>query len=131
MGGYLGLGPYTGIDILASNHLTHDEVLLYELKEKKHIDHQTVAVYVSNNPSEPSMLKFGSYDPEGFANPDDMGVFSTVNYNKWAVETSDMEFTLKKGDTKSTADFHEESFQTGNFLVDPGLPFFYVPAVYF
>lgn len=100
-------------------------------KRKKHIDHQTVAVYVSNNPSEPSMLKFGSYDPEGFANPDDMGVFSTVNYNTWAVETSDMEFTLKKGDTKSTADFHEESFQTGNFLVDPGLPFFYVPAVYF
>lgn len=39
MGGYLGLGPFTGIDKLSSNHLTHDEVLLYELKDKNHIDH--------------------------------------------------------------------------------------------
>lgn len=39
MGGYLGLGPFTGIDKLESNHLNHDEVLLYELKDKNHIDH--------------------------------------------------------------------------------------------
>ena len=39
VGGYLGLGPYTGIDIRESNHLKYDEVLLYELKTYHHIDH--------------------------------------------------------------------------------------------
>jgi hypothetical protein len=37
--GYMGLAPYTGIDILESNHLIFEEVLLYELKENKHIEH--------------------------------------------------------------------------------------------
>jgi len=37
--GYLGLGPYTGIDRRESTHLKHDEVLLFELKERHHIEH--------------------------------------------------------------------------------------------
>lgn len=131
LGGYLGLGPYTGIDILASNHLTHDEVLLYELKHKRHIDHQTVAIYVSSNPNEPSMLKFGSYDPEGFANPDDMGVFDTVSYNTWAIDASGSFSLINGAGTRLHTDFHEASYQTGNFLIDPSLPFFYIPATQF
>ena len=77
------------------------------------------------------MMKFGSYDPEGFKDPDDMGVFDTVWYNTWAIEASGS-FTLKDSSGKSLqADFHEGDFQTGNFQVEPGLPFFYVPATYF
>ena len=39
MGGYIGLAPYTDIDVLISSHLDKEEVLLYELKNKSHIDH--------------------------------------------------------------------------------------------
>lgn len=62
MGGYIGLGPFTAIDVLMSAHLQKQEVFLYELKDKHHIDHQTVAFYVSTDPSQPSFMKFGSYD---------------------------------------------------------------------
>ena len=131
MGGYLGLGPFTGIDKLESNHLNHDEVLLYELKDKNHIDHETVAFYVSSSSNHLSMIKFGSYDPEGFKDPSDMGIFSTVWYNTWAIEASGT-YTLKDRSGKTLqAEFHDSDVQTGNFMVDPGLPFFYVPATYF
>lgn len=95
MSGYLGLGPYTGIDELESNHLTIDEAFLFELKQKHHVDHQTFAFYVSSDPAEPSMIKFGSYDPEGFENPDDMGIFRTAGLRSWAIKAAGT-LTLKK-----------------------------------
>ena len=39
MSGYIGLAPYTDLDVLMSNHLQEEEVFLHELKAKNHVEH--------------------------------------------------------------------------------------------
>lgn len=76
-------------------------------------------------------MKFGSYDPEGFANPADMGIFYSVAFNSWALEASgSFKLTSSSGETRE-ATFGEGSYQTGNFEIEPGFPFFYVPNTFF
>lgn len=55
-------------------------------------------------------MKFGSYDPEGFANHDDMGVFYTVYYNTWAIEASGVFKLTNSNGNSLSVDFGEGSF---------------------
>ena len=83
--GYLGLLPYSFHDSFK------EESFMYKLKKDGLISKMQVAFYVrheDNNPLAKSSIKFGGYDPNGFADKDAIGIFKTQSLKTWALSAS-------------------------------------------
>ena len=89
------------------------------------INHLAFAVYVASDPNATSMIKIGSYDPQGFENPDDVGIFATIDKYSWQI-TIDCSFTYTNGDIGPIKE-DLKSVANPRLSVDPSYPYIYIP----
>ena len=80
--GYMGIGPYTAN--LEDKRLS----FLWQLKDSGFVDHIVVSIYMKNY--QESIIKFGSYDKNALADPDEMVVFQTPTSYAWSLRVTDI-----------------------------------------
>jgi len=111
--GFLGIAPYTAL-----NPDQRDRSVLWQLKSNGYIDHSTVALYASHREDDLSLIKFGSYDKLGMKdNGYGLRVFKTIDTKSWKLKATYGSMTGREifsGDR--------------TFLVDPQIPYIYLPA---
>jgi len=80
-----------------------------------------VAFYVNSDNSKESMVKLGSYDPEGFLDSDNYQLLNTTTTNSWAVSSYESGFTDDTG-------FFQFITEDREVIIEPAYPFIYVPT---
>ena len=82
-----------------------------------------MAFYLSTGEGQESMVKFGSYDPEGFKDSFNMKFMSTKDTQSWTVVSK--EHGLVVGDTTTKMAVNTDA------IIEPAYPFIYVPDSFY
>lgn len=69
-----------------------------------------------------SMIKFGSYDPDGFEDSNRIARLNTTTLDSWTVESEQVRLTLSSSPV---------TMINQKVMVEPAFPFIYVPRVMF
>lgn len=136
--GFLGLRPYMFDQDAASTpaenyHVQKSESLLYTLYKNKIIDNMIVAFYVHDQSymTRDSSIKFGSYDDECFNTTQFFnGPMDTIDTNSWTISMFSSDFFLTNPLTGMQV-LQQSVTGSMGFLIDPSLPFMYVPEANF
>jgi hypothetical protein len=113
--GFIGIAPYL--------HMSEDSRrrnFLYQLKEQNKISNPIVSISQTDGSS---VVKFGSFDFELMADRDDFSMLPTVEDSSWAIQT---ERSYIYSD--SNEGMIELFDKPKKFLIDPQVPFIYLPT---
>lgn len=118
--GYIGIGPYSLIEHLPDDqHITKGENFLYQLRAENHIEYQIISFYLDQNNTMNSFVKYGSYDPECFQDPENIMVIKTTDDTGWRFQSPEISIWL--GETQPV------TFSDHKVIIEPAYPFFHVP----
>lgn len=131
--GFFGLAPYTIADQGTFQRLQRNESLLWKLYQDEEVGGLIVSFYVNRQDEDKtSFMKLGGYDAAGFDSKHERGTMETEDNASWAVTMTGTTYSLHNPE-KGTTDSIEVggNGQERKFVIDPSLPFIYVPQADF